>query len=142
MKGNENSVIFGYDSMISGAGSIFTHNHPIDYSFSPPDVNSAMRLRTLEMRIVSSKHRYSLKPPRSGWNQDFHDRVWLPEYEKELTRLRPIYQERARNRNQTTEQMNHEFTHELIKNVSQKTGVQYGRTKYRPVRLPITTQAA
>jgi hypothetical protein len=49
-------------------GAVLTHNHPGGRSFSEEDAVFAMRLGLAEMRVVTSKLRYSLRPPGNTWS--------------------------------------------------------------------------
>ena len=67
------------------SGTVITHNHPggaIDgpdalrgLSFSESDVRTAAWAQVAEVRVITAGWRYSLRPPPSGWNLDWHDRV-------------------------------------------------------------------
>lgn len=50
------------------AGAVLTHNHPGGRSFSEQDVTFAMRVGLAEMRVVTARSRFVLRPPRDGWS--------------------------------------------------------------------------
>jgi hypothetical protein len=50
------------------AGAVLTHNHPGGRSFSEEDVTFAMRVGLAEMRVVTARSRYVLRPPTDGWS--------------------------------------------------------------------------
>lgn len=49
-------------------GAILTHNHPGGRSFSEEDVTFAMRVGLAEMRVVTAKSRFILRPPAETWS--------------------------------------------------------------------------
>ena len=49
-------------------GAVLTHNHPGGRSFSEEDVTFAMRVGLFEMRVVTTRSRYVLRPPNDGWS--------------------------------------------------------------------------
>ena len=49
-------------------GAVLTHNHPGGRSFSEEDVTFAMRVGLAEMRVVTARSRYVLRPPNAGWS--------------------------------------------------------------------------
>ena len=67
----------------SAEGVIFTHNHPrgweypsddprhAGFSFSPHDILFACRAELAEIRAVSPRFCFSMKPPSEGWNEAY-----------------------------------------------------------------------
>lgn len=49
--------------------AVFSHNHPRNTSFSLADVDLAWRLRIGEIRVVSQRFLYWMRPPAGGWRQ-------------------------------------------------------------------------
>jgi hypothetical protein len=47
--------------------SVVTHNHPGGKSFSPRDVRLACRANLAELRVVTRRRRYVVRPPLLGW---------------------------------------------------------------------------
>lgn len=50
------------------SGAVLTHNHPGGRSFSEEDVTFAMRVGLAEMRVVTTKSRFILRPPGERWS--------------------------------------------------------------------------
>jgi hypothetical protein len=48
-------------------GKIMSHNHPTDSTFSVDDVKTWAALKMVEMRVVTSTSRYSIKPKNMVW---------------------------------------------------------------------------
>ena len=69
-------------------GAVITHNHPggaIDgpdalrgLSFSESDVRTAAWAQAAEVRVITAGWRYSLRPPPTGWNLNWYQRVLEP----------------------------------------------------------------
>jgi hypothetical protein len=65
------------------SGVIFTHNHPGGWkyapedprhggnSFSPHDIHLACRAELVEMRVVTPRYRFSMRPSEDGWNEQY-----------------------------------------------------------------------
>lgn len=62
-----NQVTFTPAQLASLNGAILTHNHPGGRSLSRADVLLACRWGLAEIRAVTSRYTYSVKPPAGGW---------------------------------------------------------------------------
>lgn len=65
--GRYDRVTLSFAEVAAMRGGILTHNHPGGRSFSPEDVELAHGAELLEVRVVTARRRYSLKPPAGGW---------------------------------------------------------------------------
>lgn len=66
-KGTKSEVLISkqeIEDMSRANNVIFTHNHPSSTSFSLNDMHMGMSINAKEIRIVSKKYTYSLKPPK------------------------------------------------------------------------------
>lgn len=66
-KGTKSEVLISkqeIEDMSRANNVIFTHNHPSSNSFSLNDMHMGMSINAKEIRIVSKKYTYSLKPPK------------------------------------------------------------------------------
>ncbi|HEX6751390.1 MAG TPA: hypothetical protein VF092_29130 [Longimicrobium sp.] len=61
-------VSFSLEELHSMDGGILTHNHPGGRSLSTDDVLLARMWKLQEIRVVTAKQRFSIKPPEEGWN--------------------------------------------------------------------------
>ena len=61
-------VRFSHAELALLPGAVLTHNHPGSRSFSEADVKLAMRIGLAEMRVVTRKFRFILRPPEEGWS--------------------------------------------------------------------------
>lgn len=64
---DESEVRFDAEALAMLPGAVLTHNHPGGRSFSERDVLFAMRVGLAEMRVVTARSRYVLRPPTDGW---------------------------------------------------------------------------
>ena len=92
--GDERRIIFTDEEIVLLQGVIFTHNHPgglafsdddprsFGNSFSLADIRLACDTALTEMRAVTPKLRFSLKPSPGGWDSDYWQQVLEPIYFK------------------------------------------------------------
>lgn len=92
--GNAQSISFTDDEIVLLRGTIFTHNHPsglkfpksgprsFGNSFSLADIRLACDVALTELRAVTLKLRFSLKPPPAGWDSQYWQQVLEPIYLK------------------------------------------------------------
>ena len=78
------------ERLLDAQGVIFTHNHPRgwDYatddprragnSFSPEDIELACEVEVVEMRVVTPRFRFSMKPPEQGWSLEYWNDTLAP----------------------------------------------------------------
>jgi len=64
---NPLQVGFSTEEVRRFEGKVFTHNHPLNGSFSLADGQFAVRANLGEIRAVDGQYRYSLKPSAEGW---------------------------------------------------------------------------
>jgi hypothetical protein len=60
-------VTFPTRALAHLAIAVVTHNHPRGHSFSRQDVLLAREAELAQLRVVTARHRYSLRPPIAGW---------------------------------------------------------------------------
>lgn len=63
-------------------GSIRTHNHLRDVSFSTDDMRTACRLEMKESRAVGPNMLFVLRPGTAIWNSVFYEEVFSPAYDR------------------------------------------------------------
>lgn len=63
----DSKVHFDDEAIALLPGTVLTHNHPGGRSFSETDVTFAMRVGLAEMRVVTARSRYVLRPPDDEW---------------------------------------------------------------------------
>ena len=92
--GDKRRIIFTDEEIVLLRGTIFTHNHPgglafsdddprsFGNSFSLADIRLACDTALTEIRAVTPKLRFSLKPPSAGWDSEYWQQVLEPIYSK------------------------------------------------------------
>lgn len=92
--GNVRSIEFSDNEVALMNKGVLTHNHPsglrypeddprvFGHSFSDDDICTACLAELAEIRAVTPKLRFSMKPPPQGWNSAFWASVILPCYSK------------------------------------------------------------
>ncbi len=90
--GKQYKISFSDDELARMTGAVFTHNHPrglefskadprsFGNSFSMADLHLACTARLSELRVVTPRLRFSLKPPPTGWNEDYWENSLQPLY--------------------------------------------------------------
>jgi len=91
--GDEYEVSFTDEEVLSMKSGILTHNHPFamkfpeadprsfGHSFSEDDIRLACRAELSEIRAVTRKLRFSMKPSSTGWNLNYWTTVVKPGFE-------------------------------------------------------------
>lgn len=92
--GEKNRIVFSDEELVLIQGSVFTHNHPgglafpendprsFGNSFSLIDIRLACFVSLIELRAVTPRLCFSLKPLPSGWDVDYWQQVLEPIYLK------------------------------------------------------------
>lgn len=121
-------------------GAVVTHNHPNlgwskndarskGLSFSPSDVELACKANMKEIRAVSNGYRHSLKPPLTGWNEEYWRSRFVPTYEKYEQQ---VYKESVSNillGRKRIDQAEADYHHEVIKRTANQLEMNYSRTE-------------
>lgn len=93
-EGGRNEVEFSEEEVLLMRGAVLTRNHPhglsfpdvdprsFGHSFSEDDIHLACSAGMAEMRVVTPKLRFSMKPPVTGWSQKLWDADIHPSYVK------------------------------------------------------------
>ncbi|PHJ64919.1 hypothetical protein VF04_03785 [Nostoc linckia z7] len=119
-------------------GAIVTHNHPNlgwskndarskGLSFSASDVEVACKANMAEIRAVSSGYRHSLKPPPSGWNENFWRSQVSPTYKKYEKQVYGEYLTQILTGRKKVDQAEADYHHEVIKRTASQLGMNYSR---------------
>jgi hypothetical protein len=64
--GTPDRVMFHGTELAGTRGTLFTHNHPLDRTFSQQDVDAAIRSSLAELRAVGPTVRHRMRAP-NGW---------------------------------------------------------------------------
>lgn len=123
----------------SSQGVIFTHNHPRGWehpadsslrngsSFSDMDVRFACQAELSEMRVVTPRRRYFVRPSVRGWNLDYWDALVGPSFARHEADVRRHFRLLIARRQATAEEAGSETAHMIWTRVAVEWGLTYGR---------------
>ena len=123
----------------AGRDVIFTHNHPRGWehpadsplrggsSFSDMDVRFACQTELAEMRVVTPRHRYFVRPSARGWSLDFWDAFVGTSYTLHEADVRRHFRLLVARRQVTAEEAGSETAHMVWTRVAAEWGLTYGR---------------
>lgn len=139
-QGMHDSVLMTPAEVLLIHGAIVTHNHPHGWTFPPEDprhqgnsfslqdVSLAMVAQVAEMRVVTPRWRYVLRPGcEQVWSEDFFQQVVAPAYRLVDRQVRSDFMAAVRAGRMTIEQVIAEHFHEVWMRVAARTGVHYDR---------------
>lgn len=114
-------------------GGIDLHNHPREAartfeSFSLDDVINAIDWKLKESLVVTKNYLYSMRPPKSGWNDSLKDSITESFWRHDAEVMRDFF-ERFRSGELTLTQIKDEVRHSVWKNVAKEFGLRYKRRK-------------
>lgn len=135
--GEAKRIVFTDDELSVLQGSVFTHNHPgglaypksdprsFGNSFSLSDIRLACFVSLTELRAVTPKLRFSLKPSSVGWNAEYWQELLEPIYLKHKADVsREIRRALKSGRLQEAEAEAMHF-HEICQRTAEEAGLQY-----------------
>lgn len=137
--GTSSSVSFEDDEILLLNGTTFTHNHPhglgfaeddprsFGNSFSLQDLRLACYAGLAEMRAVTPRLRFSLKPPASGWNFDYWISVMEPVYLRHKAGVSRELRQQFASGAITYAQADNAYFHEVCSRVAYDLGLEYTR---------------
>ncbi|HEX6751387.1 MAG TPA: hypothetical protein VF092_29115 [Longimicrobium sp.] len=117
-------VAFTKSEIAAMAGAILTHNHPGGRSFSIRDLLLARDAGLSELRVVTSRNRYSLKPPVEGWDTCGRDEFMAVVGRERALLLEQLRGEIARGR-MTSSLLDSVFHHHLCERLASLGLIQY-----------------
>jgi hypothetical protein len=137
--GDSTSVYLSSQDLQQMRGAVVTHNHPNlgwsendarskGLSFSASDVEVACRVNMAEIRAVSSSYRHSLKPPPTGWNENYWRSRVKPTYKQYEKQVYKEYLTQIITGKKRIDEAEADYHHEVIKRTASKLGMQYLRT--------------
>jgi hypothetical protein len=110
-------------------GNILLHNHPHDASFSPGDIRLAMHRGLAEIRAVTARYRYTMRPLEGGWSLQFWAEVVEPLLRRERLQLNRRLRRRVRRGAITDAQLDERGWHTLWEAIAEQLGFQYSRER-------------
>jgi len=121
------------------SGTIFTHNHPqgLEFaeedprfygnSFSMQDLRLACYAELAELRVVTPRLRFSLKPPATGWNFHYWLTVMEPAYLRHKAEVSRELREASSSGAMTLAQAIATHFHSICSRVAYELGLEYRR---------------
>lgn len=135
--GKESAVEFSPEQVEKFEGGVLTHNHPGSASLSDADIALAHTTGLAELRAVSSRYTYAIKPGeklgrwwRAAGDQDGQVtrahiyRVWR----EEMNNLHSVYQPKVASGQMSADAAWREHTHRAVARVAERLGFFYQRT--------------
>ena len=120
-------------------GAVLTHNHPrglefpkddarsLGNSFSPDDLRLACVAGLSELRVVTPRLRFRLRPPAGGWNETYWQATLEPAYARhELAVTQEFFRAIQRGERSVAEAES-AFFHEICLRVSDELKLTYAR---------------
>jgi len=140
--GDRTSVFLTVEDLQKMRGNVITHNHPNlgwspsdprskGLSFSPADIQAACIAQSSEMRAVSSGYRHSIKPPPSGWNEQYWNQKVAPSYRRNESQVMNEFTGKILTFKMSPRQADADFHHEVIKRTAAELGMIYKREEIR-----------
>jgi hypothetical protein len=113
--------------------AVITHNHLPQFAstFSIADLRVASLARVTEVRVVTTEATFVLGPPPSGWTYDWAERIFLPAWEQERSRLISETLDKVLRGEVTREEANPVILHNTWVRVAQRLRMRYGRDEER-----------
>lgn len=125
-------------ALLRGKGVIFTHNHPRGWdvpesdprrtgnSFSADDIAVACNVEVAEIRAVTPKRRYWMRPPPEGWDMAYWRSTLLPTRTFYNNEVRAEFLKEIRRGTLTPDEAEAQHNHEVWLRVSRDLGIPYG----------------
>jgi hypothetical protein len=135
--GQQYEVEVSGEELLKISKSVVTHNHPrgLDYddsdprsvgnSFSQEDIDLACFCQLLEIRAVTPKARFSMKPGPAGWSEDYYETTLKPIIERMEAKVNQEFTAAIRAGKITIPEAESRHFHELWTRVAAKAGLIY-----------------
>ena len=138
-RGTKREVRFTEKEVRRIRGTVFTHNHPggwdfarddprrVGNSFSPEDIMFAAKYELQEVRAVTPKYVFTMRPGDAGWPsvKAIEETFWRIDGE-----VRNEFWEKIKNGEMTVEEAESIHWHEVNKRVAQALKLVYNRTEH------------
>ncbi len=109
--------------------AIMLHNHPHVTSFSKDDIAFAATNQVAEMRVVDPIYRYSMKPPKGGWNKKVWESMLWPAMIKSSVKVRARMLKKAYDGKITNDHYSVNEQHEIWRQTAKQIGIIYQRKR-------------
>lgn len=123
---------------LRGRGAVFTHNHPLGWevpegdprrtgnSFSDADIDVACDAEVAEIRAVTPRRRYWMRPPAGGWNAAYWREILYPTHQHFHAQVRGEFMREIRRGTMTTQEAEAQHNHEVWSRVTKELEIPYG----------------
>jgi hypothetical protein len=125
--GSNNAISFNDEECKLFENRVFTHNHPMDSSFSDADIRTACGHNVKEIRAIGRNNIHSVKRPSKGWDSDYFRNYIYPLYKKYDAEIRNEFQNKIFSGRITVEYANANHYHEVWSRVFNDLGIEYSR---------------
>lgn len=122
-RGTEKEVIFSLNEFKRLKGNIVTHNHPSGGSFSSADIWLLKKSKAAELRVITEKGVYFLRPP-SKWEKDINSLDKIKSKRREIQK--EIAKKYQRLYNISDEQRYRLASDEIMRIFAERYGMEYG----------------
>lgn len=138
-EGTRGSVSFEDAEIAVLKGTTFTHNHPrglefaeddprsFGNSFSIQDLRLACFAELAELRVVTPRLRFFIKPPATGWNFDYWLTIMEPAYLRHKAAVSRELREAFASRIMTLAQADAVHFDRICSRVAYELGLEYSR---------------
>lgn len=140
--GAQYEVAFSPEELRLMKGNILTHNHPrgLEYpdtdprswgnSFSDVDIALASTHELAEIRAVTPKQRFSMKPPDGGWSQSYWKETLLPALKQTNNEVFNDFLRAVDLRSLSKEEAEARHWHEVWSRLARKLGLRYSQEEF------------
>ena len=138
-EGTRDKVTFEDDEIAVLKGAAFTHNHPrglefaeddprsFGNSFSIQDLRLACYAELAELRAVTPRLRFAIKPPATGWDFDYWLTVMEPAYLRHRAIVARELREALASKAMTLAEADAAYFHRICSRVAYELGLDYSR---------------
>jgi hypothetical protein len=143
-RGAATSVSFTADEVLKMKDGIFTHNHPrgweqpensllrIGSSFSPEDINLAIKANVSEIRAVTPHYTFVMKRPENGWGIDAKTVfAEIDKIRKDMNKEFDLFISKTKDRETAYDRINAIYFHRANTIFAKKYGIEYTKKKTR-----------
>jgi len=137
--GEKNRIVFTDEEMDLLKGTVFTHNHPnglafpdddprsFGNSFSIEDLRLACYAELAELRAVTPRLRFFIKPPATGWDFNYWLTIMEPAYLRHKATVARELREALVSKIVTLAQADAVYFDRICSGVSYELGLEYSR---------------
>lgn len=137
--GEQYQVVFSDEEIASMKGAILTHNHPRGLAFARTDMRSwgnsfsdidlhlACAAQLSELRVVTPRLRFWLKPPNGGWDEAYWENSVAPSYARHDDVVSHEFVAAIEAGHLSAEEAESRFFHEVCLRLSLELGLDYVR---------------